>query len=179
MNVPTWMSRRTLIVAITACGFAAGVTSSVIVAAQTGPAKQQPISDSAQLPPPPYNRFIRPDTGRIEASVWDDRALSPAQKSIQPWYDPRWRPFSDCMVAAGYEVRTDKSRAFGQPDLDEILRRANAQLPDATANKTVGSNVATVPGVAGAFLQCADKWLALAPEAYGIARLEPGEVPQP
>lgn len=83
------------------------------------------------------------------------------------------------MVAAGYEVRTDPGKAFGQADLDEIVKRANAQLPDAAVNKNIGSNIGNVPGIAGAFLECAGKWLALSPEAYGIARLEPGEVPAP
>lgn len=138
-----------------------------------------PISDPAQLSPPPYNRFIRPDTGRLETYVWDDRPISAAQKLGQPWYDSRWKPFSGCLVAEGYEVRANPTRPFDQNDLDEVLARANAQLTNSEANKRIGSNVASVPGIAGAFLRCAGRWLALAPEEYGIARLEPGEVPAP
>jgi hypothetical protein len=141
-----------------------------------------PISDPTRLPPPPYNRFIRPDTGRLETTLWDDRALSAAQKAAQPWYDPRWKPFSHCMADEGYDVRTDLTKPFAQEDLDEIVARANAQLPDGEANKRIGSNTDTIPGIAGAFLRCAGRWLALTPAEWpgnGIQRLEPGQIPTP
>ncbi len=135
----------------------------------------------ADLPPPPYNRWIRPDTGMFYAHLWDDRPISQEAKDANPWYNPRWKPFSDCMVAEGFDVRPDPEKPFSQADLDELLRRANAELPDTEANKRIGSNIDDVPGFAGAFLRCG-YWLALQGdqlEAHGIQRLEPGEVPEP
>ena len=85
MKVPMWLSRKAFIGVIAASGAVVGIMGSVIVAAQGGPGKQPPITDPAQLPPPPYNRFIRPDTGRIEALVWDDRALPAEAKAAAPW----------------------------------------------------------------------------------------------
>ena len=141
-----------------------------------------PISDPAQLPPPPYNRFIRPDTGRFEVLLWDDRPLSAEQKAALPSFDPRWKPFGHCMAAEGYEVRADATKPFTQKDVDFIVARANEQLPDAQANKRIGGNVDKVDGVAGAFLRCAGQWLGLAPAdwpAHGIVLLPDGQIPGP
>ena len=158
---------------------AAGEAGSVEPTATAVNAVPLPITDPSKLPPPPRNQFIRPDTGRFEAVLWDDRALPAARKAVQPWYDPRWKPFSACMTAEGYDVRADPTRPFSQQDLDTIVAGANAQLPTPDANKRIGGNTAGVPGIAGAFLRCGGRWLAWAPEAYGLARLEPGQVPAP
>jgi hypothetical protein len=158
---------------------AASPTPTPLPTPTEAPVGSRPIGDPSQLPPPPYNRFIRPDTGRFEVYEWDDRALTATQKAAQPWYDPRWKPFSDCMIAEGYDVRADATKAFAQQDLDQVVTRANAQLPDANANKRIGGNTSGVPGIAGAFLRCAGRWLALAPEQYGLERPEPGQVPPP
>lgn len=139
-----------------------------------------PTSPS-EIPPPTYNRWIRPDTGRFEAYVWDDRPISEAQKAEDPRYDPRWKPFSDCMVAEGFDIRLDRSQPFSQHDLDALVDQANRERPDGGLNRTIGSDIGDIHGYAGAFLRCGF-WLALRPDewaSHGIERLGPGEIPEP
>ncbi len=142
----------------------------------------QPYTDPAELPPPAFNNWIRPDTGEFWVPrVWDDRTLPEEEKAKSPWYNPRWAPFSKCMAGGGFETRKDRALPFAQADLDELVRQVNAARPDAEANKSV-SNGAKLSGIAGSFLICADRWLALPIEelaANGLRQLGPGEVPEP
>ncbi len=176
------IGRRGPLALVVAAGVVIGAAGSMLASAQDKDAAPQPVGDLAALPPPSYNRWIRPDTGRFEAYVWDDRELAEHVKAAEPWYDPRWRPFSSCMASEGFDVRRDQTRPFSQQDLDEIVVRANAQMPNPQENLRIGAQTAAVPGVAGAFLRCADRWLALsgpAWAAHGITPTLPGQVPAP
>lgn len=182
MTLPQWITSRAFVASILASAALAGVIGSLIVAAQQGDDERLPYIDPTTFPHPPYNRWIRPDTGVFEAYVWDDRPVPEAEKTATPWYDPRWKPFSDCMVAEGYEVREDATQPFGQRDLDKIVAMANAERPDTAANKRVGGNIDSVDGIAGAFLRCAGEWLAIQSQDWqdrGIQKLSPGELPEP
>lgn len=131
--------------------------------------------------PPKYNRFIRPDNGRFETLLWDDRPISDEAKAAQPWYDPRWTKFNQCLVAEGYDIRPDPTQPFSQRDLDALLARINSERPDGEANRQIGADIDAVPGIAGAFLRCAH-WIAYSREqwaANGIVDLQPGEIPPP
>ncbi len=121
----------------------------------------------ADLPPPPFNRWINASTGRFEVPRWDDRELSDDQKAAKPLpVDPRWAPLSECMAAKGFETRANPAQPFGQADLDHLLSVVNAASPDATANKQLGSNARSAPGIAGTFVTCADASLAIPIEDF-------------
>ena len=144
-------------------------------------ALQVATATPTEISPPTRNPWISPDTGRFEAHVWDDRPISAAQKAEDPRYDPRWKPFSDCMVAEGFDIRSDPAKPFSQKDLDALVEQANRELPDPGLNRTIGSDIADIQGYAGAFLRCG-YWLALRPDEWaphGIERLGPGESPEP
>jgi hypothetical protein len=118
----------------------------------------------------------------FEAYIWDDREISAAAKAAQPWFDPRWKPFSDCMAGKGHDIRPDPRKPFSQADLDMVVALANAERPDAAANRSIGGDTQSVGGIAGAFLECANEWLALPRSewaAHGIQKLEPGQLPEP
>ncbi|MCC7363715.1 MAG: hypothetical protein IT303_05045 [Dehalococcoidia bacterium] len=128
------------------------------------------------------SRWINPETGAFwnGDGPWDNRTLSDEAKQAEPWYDPRWKPFSDCMVARGYDVRASSSRPFAQEDLDRVIDQANVER--------AGMDHRTLKpgedpgGIAGAFLACANRWLTIAPDDYaanGIRWLEPGDLPAP
>lgn len=126
-----------------------------------------------------FNRWIRPDTGKFEAYVWDDRAIPDSKKALTPWYDARWEPFAGCMASSGYEIRPEPSEFFSQADLDRLVSLVNAAQPDTEANKVV-SGPEDVDGIAEAFLRCADQWLTIPSEElsrYGLRWLAPGEIP--
>ncbi len=136
-----------------------------------------------EVPLPVINRWLAPDTGAFvnPDGPWDNRNLSAQEKAKGPWYDPRWRPFSECMAGEGHDVRVSTSVPFNQSDLDSIIARVNVQRPDGKANKALRRGDA-VPGIAGTFLKCANRWLTIGPDDYeknGIVWLEPGEVPLP
>lgn len=182
MNVRLALSSRLFFGSVTLAGVIACFTGAIVIAAEQRSESDLPPVDSADHSPPPYSRWIRPETGQFEAYTWDDRPISDAEKRAQPWYDPRWKPFSDCMVAEGYDVRADPTKPFSQQDLDEVVDRANAELPDVSANKQIGSSTGDLSGIAGAFMQCGDRWLALTRDQWlseGIEKLEPGELPEP
>jgi hypothetical protein len=145
---------RRLAMLAAACGVvAAGCVSSTLA---TAPAPSVPN------PPPPINRWISPVTGSFTVPAWDDRELSDEQKRAKPLLpDPRWTPLAECMTARGFETRADPSLAFSQQDLDHLVAAVNAAQPDTQANKQLGAKAAALPGIAGAFVQCADQSLAI------------------
>lgn len=156
------------------------VGGTVAAMARDGDSHTQPY-EQRELPPPAFNRWIRPNTGEFWVPEWDDRAIGVEQKAATPWYNPRWKPFSECIRQAGFSVRTDAAKPFGQADLDALLKRINQERPNAADNLTISDSRA-VPGLAGAFLRCADEWLTVADEdlaKYGLKPLVPGEVPDP
>jgi hypothetical protein len=164
-------------------GLVAGLLAAGLVVAFGNDDKNVRPLDPSEVPTPIASRWIRPDTGEFwnGDGSWDNRSLSDEQKAAKPWYDPRWKPFSDCMVERGFDVRASSSEAFAQKDLDELIRRLNIAMPDGQANKQLGP-AGPAPGIAGAFLACADRWLTIAPDDYeknGIRMLEPGEIPEP
>lgn len=133
----------------------------------------------ADVSPPVFNRWIRPDNGRFEAHTWDNRRLTDVQKAANPCYDARWEPFAACMAGRGYEVHGVQGTPFSQADLDRLVERVNDERPDGAANKRIAQGD-TVPGLAGAFLDRADEWLTISYEdlaAHGLRALEPGEAP--
>lgn len=99
--------------------------------------------------------------------AWDDRELSPEQKAANPLPpDPRWAPFGECMAARGFETRAIPTQAFTQADLDRLLISVNAAMPNPEVNKQFAAN-AKLPGIAGAFVACADEWLSIPIEDFG------------
>ena len=185
MSTPVQTRKNAKQLWITLGVLTAGILGGGIAAAALVPTDEvvhpEPYVSPAELPPPAFNRWIRPDTGEFWVPAWDDRRLSDVQKLANPTYNPRWKPFSDCMVAAGFEVREDRSKAFSQADLDEVLHRVNHERPDTSANRGIGSGQ-KLTGIAGTFLDCADKWLALDRAEFsksGVRDLGIGEVPEP
>jgi len=171
--------RRSLWLALVAAGTLAGVVASVAIAVGQDD-DLRPLRPE-EVPTPVYNRWIVPAVGVFRAYEWDDRALSSEAKAANPWYDTRWRPFGHCMADAGYEVRTDPGKPFSQRDLDEVVRLANAERPDRSANLRI-STAGDVDGIAAAFLSCADQFLTIAYEdlgSRGLRYLNPGEIPEP
>lgn len=177
------MSNRALLLTAALAGIvAAGVLSAVAVGGVGN--SQEPPPGRPTPPIPILNRWIRPDTGvfYMAAGPWDNRELPAEQKAATPWYDPRWKPFGACMRAAGFEVRTEPSKPVNQSDIDRIIGRLNSQNPDRAANKRIRPGDYSMGGFTGAFLQCADRWLAIQSEDFeknGIRMLNPGEIPDP
>lgn len=149
--------------------------------ADDDPNERPVMPDEAVLPV--INRWVDWSTGAFwnPDGAWDNRIISDEEKAKSPWYDPRWKPFSDCMVAEGFEVRASASEPFAQKDLDALFVAVNEASPDGQANKKLGP-AGPAPGVTGAFLKCADRWLTIGPDDYeknGVTWLEPGELPEP
>jgi hypothetical protein len=166
-------SRQTFFAALALAGIAALAVA--LLAAYTGGFARSAQSTAdlrdgaapAQIdspePPPPVNRWIDPATGEFIVGVYDDRHMSEEDKAKDPVYDPRWDPFAACVRQEGYEPLSPGSPWFVQADMDALLARVNAERPDTTANRRVNTGD-SLPGLAGAFLKCADEWLALTPE---------------
>ena len=179
---PPWRRRTWILGLVLLAGLSAGVIVAGATVGSDSIVHPEPYNDPAELPPPAFSNWIRPDTGEFWIPrVWDDRTLPEEEKAKAPWYNPRWAPFSKCVAGAGFDTRKDRSLPFAQADLDALVRQVNAARPDAEANKSV-SNGAKLSGIAGTFLVCADRWLALPREelaANGLRQLAPGEVPEP
>ncbi len=118
-----------------------------------------PYSKDDAPPPPAFNRWIDPSSGRFQVPEFDDRELSAEVKAKYPLVDPRWKPLSECLAVAGFETRAAAAPGFVQTDLDRLLASINTAT-DPAANKRVNQGD-TLPGLPGAFLQCADQWLAI------------------
>lgn len=178
MKRPRQSTSRWLLAAI-----GLGLLAGVLIAgmASAGDDKPLPPVQPEDLPVPNFHFFINPASGKWEnpGGPWDNRPILPEAKAERPWYDPRWKPFGQCMAAAGYEVRADPSRAFNQADLDAVFERLNKENPDPVANKKIQAKD-QLPGFTGAFSDCAFRWLAIRSsdfEANGLRIPKPGEVP--
>ncbi|MGI8925944.1 MAG: hypothetical protein ACR2HN_04770 [Tepidiformaceae bacterium] len=143
-----------------AIGLAAGIVAGAVAFGAQSDDDTKPHTALDGPPPPAFNRWISPATGRFTVPRWDDRHISEEQKLAKPAPpDPRWAPFAQCMVVQGFAVPQGPDGSFGQVQLDGLLSSINAARPDDAANKAVGAG--PLPGVAGAFLTCADTWLAI------------------
>ncbi len=139
-----------------------------------------PFTAESGPQPPAVNRWVRGD-GKFVVDAYDDRRLTDEEKALNPVYDPRWKPFSHCINAAGFVSGVSSTTPFSQTDMAQLVRRVNDERPDAAANKSIGPGT-KVPGLAGAFLECADRWLTIERADYeknGIKDLAPGEIPAP
>ena len=117
----------------------------------------EPYTTADAPPPPPFNRWVDPQSGKFVVPEFDDREIGVEMKEQYPLVDPRWRPFSACMNAAGFVVGAPD--AFQKADLTKLLAGANgASSPLAKLKLNAGD---ALPGLAGAFLKCADQWLAI------------------
>ena len=175
------MNRRsTLLVSIAAIGLTFGAVGALAVNIQSGPEAAPPPRGMADGPPlPRQNRWIQ--QGEFVVERWDNRVLPPEAKAKTPWYDPRWRVFNGCLEGQNVFIRTDRTKPFSQLDMDEFVKQVNGARPDRNANRLIGTGD-KVSGIAGVFLECADKWLSRDPSAYaaeGVRDLQPGEVPEP
>ncbi len=175
------MNRRsTLLVGIAVVGLTFGAAGALALNNQGGPGTPPPPRGTADAPPlPPQNRWIQ--YGEFFVEPWDNRVLPPEVKAKTPWYDPRWRPFNQCLEGQNVLIRADRTKPFSQPDMDELVRQVNDARPDRNANRLIGTGD-KVSGIAGVFLECADKWLSRDPSEYaaaGVRELLPGEVPAP
>jgi hypothetical protein len=140
----------------------AGVTPT----AQSEPSVEHPTPLDPTIPPLEGlpNRFIG-FQGVFHVPLWDDRNLSDEEKAKDPWFNPSWAPFSECLAGRGLEVRADPSQQFAQADLDRLLARLNSEYPDTDANKAIPYDAkGKVEGDAGVFLDCAEAWLTKTPQ---------------
>ena len=175
------MNRRTiLLVGIVALGLTFGAAGALALNNQSGqdtPPAPRGTVDAPALPR--QNRWIQ--YGEFFVEPWDNRALLPEAKAKTPWYDPRWRVFNGCLEGQNVFIRTDRTKPFSQSDIDELVKQVNGARPDRNANRLIGTGD-KVSGIAGVFLECADRWLSKDPSQYaaeGVRELQPGEVPEP
>ena len=164
--------------ALVGAGALAGIAGAAASGAFSG--SDGPFTAENGPVPPAHSRWIRGD-GRFAVQEYDDRQLPVEEKAKQPAYNPRWEPFSKCLASEGFAQGRIASRPFSQADLDRLLADVNSERPDASANRQLSSGQG-VSGLAGAFLRCADTWLAIERKdlgKFGIRDLEPGETPSP
>lgn len=123
------------------------------------------VESTRSGPPPPAMPFLFLDAqGEFTAPQWDDRELGAEQKAADPFFNPAWRPFAACLSAGGLEVRSNPQAPFSQLDLDAVLKKVNADYPDAAANRLISQNgIDSAQGTAKTFLSCALAWLEKSP----------------
>lgn len=178
------MSRKTILATAVLAGVVFGAAASAYAVSTRGDDPAEPAPGEQTPPVPTLNRWVRPDSGLFWNSngIWDNRNLPDEQKAATPWYDPRWKPFAACMQDRDFEVRADGNRPFDESDLDKVIERLNKENPDTARNRTVPPGDYSMGGFTGAFLECAERWLAIQPGDFaksGIVMLEPGQVPEP
>lgn len=145
-------------VAVTAAALALGaLTAAVAVNGFSGDNVHPQPHLPSEATPPHFNPWIDPQTGRFTVRDFDDRELSVEVKRQYPVTDPRWGPFAECMNTAGYSVGDPKG--FSRATLDDILGRLNVTT-NLQENRLLDAG-ATLPGMPGAFLKCADTWLSI------------------
>lgn len=100
-------------------------------------ARQEASTDSsnalcqseADCPPPPArSRFVTHE-GFYDLPPWDDRHLSEAEKAADPWIDPFWPAFVECMQAGGIGVGTTTPETARQADIDRLVAEVNESGP--------------------------------------------------
>lgn len=142
-------------------GLVTGVALGGLVLGAQGRDDTTPRSLEDGPPVPTLHRWVDPHAGSFRAPVWDDRHIPDAEKARNPLPpDPRWAPFADCMIAQGYDVVATSGKEFTQADLDTTLSRVNEERPDIAANKALQAD-ASLGGFPGAYVNCADEWLAI------------------
>lgn len=178
------MAKGLMLLAAIAAGITLGATSIVIAFPLRSDDPAEPPVGGQTPPIPVLNRWIRPDTGVFWNSngPWDNRNLPPEEKAATPWFDPRWRPFGHCMRDAGFETRSDPGKPLDEGDIGNIISRLNRENPDSAKNRAIRPGDYSMGGLTAAFLECADRWLAITPDEFaknGIQMLDPGEIPEP
>lgn len=78
--------------------------------------------------PPPRSRFVTGE-GFYFLPPWDDRHLSEAEKAADPWIDPFWPAFVECMQAGGVGVGSTTPETARQPDIDRLVAEVNESGP--------------------------------------------------
>lgn len=161
------LARSRLSILAAGAGLGAVTIASVALVSQgfAGAPASRPIASLAEAPSPPAlpYEFISSD-GRFTVSLWDDRALSPAQKAADPWVNPAWGPFAGCMEKEGY-VLLAPGQPASQETIDALLARLNRENPDAAANRQIlAQSLSRAQGEARAFLACASAWLTKSPK---------------
>ena len=126
---------------------------------------EQPLPPVIQRPEdapvPFFHRFISHQSGEFYIPRWDDREISDDAKRADPWYDPAWVPFSQCLAAGGLEVRADRTTKFNQDDIDRLVQKVNRENP----NKAQNIKAPPKPtGSAGVFTRCTEEWLTKSPD---------------
>lgn len=117
----------------------------------------EPYGSEKEAPPPAFNRWVNPGTGQFWVPDSDDRELGTQTKEQYPLLDPRWKPFVECMRDRGFDLGAPAD--FRRRDLDALLEGITAEVGvDQAKQLNTGD---ALPGRPGAFLACADQWLAI------------------
>jgi hypothetical protein len=100
--------------------------------------------------------------GFLAVPQWDDRKLTPAQKSADPVHNPRCPTLVHCLEGAGLGDHLPQPDAFVQHDLDVLLEHINREGPFLVRTDAALQFRGTTAAVA--FTRCADATLAAAPQ---------------
>jgi|GEM_PF-3967985 len=145
-----------------------------------------PFGDERDAPTPGRSfQFIDGTVGRFRVATWDDRNLTNEEKAADPVFNPAWEPFGECVRGRGVSLPPQAGQRLTQADLDGFVERRNAQSPrrdenlDLAAKKPAERTAAIQARPhqrdAAVFLDCAEEWLTLSPQALYERTGEPNE----
>lgn len=145
-----------------------------------GSASQLPVEPVERLedaPPPPALTYEYLDaSGTFVAPEWDNRDLGDEKKAADPWVNPAWQLFGQCLADGGLEVREDKAEKLTQKHIDKLLERVNKEHPNKDSNKQVArQGLRGAAGSARVYLTCAYEWLSKSPREIYELTGEPNE----
>lgn len=108
--------------------------------------------DVAACPPPAErSRFIT-EAGYFKIPEWDDRHLSEEVKAADPWRDPFWPAFVQCLQDAGVGIGLTTPDSATQADINRLVEEVNRDGPFYTATQT-GLQYRSTPA-SDAFTRC-------------------------
>lgn len=121
-------------------------------AAATPDLSKAPCQDPGDCQPPaPRSRFID-EKGFFALPEWDDRNLSKQEKAANPWKDPFWPPFVQCLQDAGIGVGLTTPDSATQEDINRLVDEVNKAGPFYTSSPT--GLVYKSTQQSDAFIQC-------------------------
>lgn len=145
-----------------------------------------PFPDERDAPPPGRSfQFIDGTRGVFRVETWDDRDLTEEERAADPVYNPAWEPFGECVRGRGVELSPRTGERLTQADIDGFVERINAESPRRDENldlaaRSPAEREAAVQARphqrnAAVFLDCAEEWLTLSPQALYERTGEPNE----